>query len=144
MMKGKPNFHISIDIAAPPARVWSVMSDIERWHEWTSSVTSITRLDGGPLRIGARARIRQPRLPRADWTITDIRDGLGFTWESRSPGVTVLATHFVEPSPIGTRATLSLTFLGLLAPLVAWMTQSLNNRYLALEAAGLKQRSENP
>jgi uncharacterized protein YndB with AHSA1/START domain len=52
------DFEISVDIAAPPSRVWSVMSDIERWHEWTSTVTSITRLNDGPLRVGARARIR--------------------------------------------------------------------------------------
>jgi uncharacterized protein YndB with AHSA1/START domain len=137
------DFEISVDIAAPPARVWSVMSDIERWQEWTSTVTSITRLDDGPLKVGARARIRQPKLPRADWTITSLREGHGFTWETRSPGVTIIANHFVEPASVGTRATLSLRFHGLLGPLIAWMTKGLNVRYLAIEAAGLKRRSEN-
>lgn len=136
------DFDINVDIAAPPDRVWAVMRDIERWHEWTASVTSITRLEQGTLKVGSRARIRQPRIPRADWTITELNDGHGFTWETRSPGVRVVARHVVEPSAVGTRATLSLKFLGLFGPLVAWMTASTNRRYLALEAAGLKQRSE--
>jgi uncharacterized protein YndB with AHSA1/START domain len=140
----KGDFEITVDIAAPPARVWAVMSDVERWHEWTTTVTSIERLDSGTLAVGARARIRQPKLPRADWTITALDEGRGFTWETRSPGVTVVANHFVEPGALGTHATLSLRFAGLLGPLVGWMTKGLNNRYLAIEAAGLKRRSENP
>jgi uncharacterized membrane protein len=136
------DFAISVDIAAPPTRVWSVMIDIERWHEWTTTVTSITRLDDGPLAVGSRARVRQPKLPRADWTITELNDGSGFIWETRSPGVTVVARHVVEPSAVGTRATLSLQFVGILGPLAAWMTKGLNTRYLAIEAAGLKRRSE--
>ena len=50
------NFSITVDVNATPERVWTVMSDIERWHEWTPSVKSITRLDRGPLARGSRAR----------------------------------------------------------------------------------------
>ena len=31
------DFSIQFDVAAPPARVWEVMSDGERWADWTPS-----------------------------------------------------------------------------------------------------------
>jgi hypothetical protein len=40
------------------------------------------------------------------------------------------------------RATLSIHFSGLLGPFVGWLTSGLNNRHLAIEAAGLKRRAE--
>ena len=135
------HFAISVDVTAPPERVWAVMSDVERWPEWTPSVTSITRLDKGPLAAGSRARIRQPKLAPALWKVTSIEQH-SFTWETVGPGIRVIARHAVAPIPIGSRATLSLEFGGVLGPLIGWLTKGLNNRYLNLEAAGLKRRSE--
>jgi uncharacterized protein YndB with AHSA1/START domain len=138
------DFSITVDIAAPPERVWSVMADVERWPDWTPTVTRIERLDQGPLAVGSRARIRQPKLPVAIWEVTELREGLGFSWVTRSPGVRVVARHGVEPVGQGTRATLSVGFSGLLGGLVARFTRGLNLRYLALEAQGLRERSTRP
>lgn len=137
-----PNFSISIDIQAPPETVVGVMTDVERWPEWTATVTRVRRLEAGPLRVGSRTAIRQPRLPPATWTVTSIEPGRGFTWITKSPGVTITARHVVEPAPAGCRATLSLEFSGLFGGLVARLTRGLNERYLTIEANGLKRRSE--
>ena len=134
-------YEIAVEIPAPPERVWAVMSDVERWPEWTPSVTKVERLDGGPLAVGSRARIRQPNLLPAVWQVTELRPGRGFTWVTRSPGVRVTGIHAVEPAPGGSRATLSLEFAGPLAGIVGWITRGLNRRYLALEAEGLERRS---
>lgn len=136
------HFSISIEIRAPSDRVWAVMSDIERWPEWTPTVTSIQRLDRGPLAVGSRARIRQPKLPPAKWQVTELEEGRSFTWVSRGPGVRVTARHGVEANQGGSQATLSLQFSGFFGPLVARLTRGLNQRYLALEAKGLRERSE--
>lgn len=135
-------FSITVDIHAPPDRVWAVMSDIERWPEWTPTVASTQRVDRGPLAVGSRARIRQPKLPPAVWQVTELDEGKGFTWVTRSPGVRVTARHWVEANGGGSRATLSIQYAGVLGPLVARLTRGLNERYLALEARGLRQRSE--
>jgi uncharacterized membrane protein len=135
-------FSISVDIGAPPDRVWAVVSDIERWPEWTPSVKSIQRLDSGPLAPGKRARVHQPRLLPATWVVTEMSRGHSFTWVTSSPGIRVTARHAVYAAAAGSRATLSLVFSGLLSPVVAWLTRSLNDRYLQLEAGGLKRRAE--
>jgi hypothetical protein len=135
-------FSITVDINATPDRVFAVMRDVERWHEWTPTVTSISRLDEGPIGVGSRLKIRQPKLLPAIWKVTELNEGRGFTSITSSPGVRVTARHGVEAIPGGTRALLSIEFTGLLASLVARITRGLNERYLALEAEGLKRRSE--
>lgn len=135
-------FGTAVEISAPPERVWAVMSDIERWPEWATSVTRIERLDTGPLAVGHRARIRQPRLLPAVWQVTALEPGRGFTWVTRSPGVRVTGRHWVEPSSAGSRAHITLRFDGILARVIARLTGTLTTRYLALEARGLKERSE--
>ena len=106
-------FSITIDIAAPRgAGVWNVMSDVERWHEWTPSVTSV-RLRG-PLVVGTTAVIRQPKFPPAWWKVSAIHPGRSFTWISVGPGLRVIGRHSVEPIAAGTRATLSLELPGTL------------------------------
>lgn len=136
------DYSISVQIEAPPDCVWAVMSDIERWHEWTPTITSIRRTNAGPFRIGARARIHQPRLPPADWVVTALNEGRGFDWESRAPGVRVLARHVVEPGASGTRVTLSVQYSGLFGNILGRLTAGINRRYIALEADGLKRRAE--
>jgi len=136
------DYCVCVQIAAPPGPVWTVMSDIERWHEWTPSIRSIRRTNAGPFRIGARARVCQPRLPPADWMVTALDDGRAFTWESRAPGIRVVARHLVEPSAEGSRVTLSIQYSGIIGNLFGRLTAGINRRYIALEADGLKRRAE--
>ena len=139
MMK---DYSVSVQINATPERVWAVMRDIERWHEWTPTVTSVRRAGGGPLRVGERARVFQPRLPPANWVVTEVQEGRGFEWESRAPGLRILARHHIEPGVSGARVTLSVQFSGVFGGLVGRLTGSFNKRYIALEAEGLKRRAE--
>lgn len=136
------DFSIDVEIAAPAERVWAVMRDVERWHEWTASVSSIRLLGGGPLRVGSRALIKQPKFPPALWRATAIDEGRSFTWVSRGPALRVTGRHAVRAAPGGSVATLSLRYEGLIGRLLARMTRGITERYIAMEAAGLKKRSE--
>ncbi len=137
-------FSATTDIAAPAGRVWQVMSDIDRWHEWTPSVTSVRRIGGAPFAVGSRAIIRQPKFPPAMWKIADIQPGRSFTWISVAPGLRVVGHHQVAPAAAGSRATLSLDLQGIFGSLFGWLTKDITERYIAFEARGLKARSEDP
>src|ERR1700722_1844831 len=135
-------FSVTVDIQVPTDRVLAVLCDIERWPEWTSTMTSVRRIDGGPFAVGSRARVLQPKLRPAVWQVAELDERSGFTWISRSPGVQVTARHSVEKNGAECRATLSLQFSGLLGPIAGRIFRALNERYLATEAQGLKERAE--
>ena len=135
-------FEISVEIDSPPQRVWQVMTEVELWPEWTESVQKVKRLDRGQLRVGSRARVKQPKFLPAVWEVTEIDPGRSFTWVTRSPGMVASGRHRVEPTARGSRATLSVAYAGLLSGVVAKLLGGITDRYLMFEAAGLKQRSE--
>ena len=134
---------ISIDVAASPARVWEVLVDVERWPEWTDSVTSVRTLSPGPLAVGSRVEISQPKIPTGTYTVTSLEPGGSFTWEQRQPGSTVSAHHECTPLPDGgTRVELRVVMSGAVGAVVGRLYRKLTERYLAMEAAGLKARAE--
>jgi hypothetical protein len=139
-------FSIMIEVDAPPEVVFAVLSEVEHWPEWTPTVTRVERLGNADaaLAVGSRLRIVQPKVPPAEWTVTALKPGRGFRLFSRSPGATVEANHWAEPTGAGhrSRVTLSVTFAGFLGRIIGWLMRGLNERYLAQEAAGLKHRSE--
>ena len=132
----------SVTIAAQPADVFDRYLDVERWPQWTETVTTVDRLDEGPLAVGSRTRIKQPRLRTAVWEVTELVPGRSFTWVSRSPGLVTTGRHVVAPMAGGTVVTLSVEQSGPLGGLVGLLTKRLTRRYLALEAAGLKRLCE--
>jgi hypothetical protein len=137
------NVRDGITVHAPIGRVWDVYADVERWPAWTASVTTLELLDGPGLRLGARARIKQPRFPRLVWTVTDIEPGASWTWVSRSPGATTTATHrLTAVDPTTTRVDQTIEQTGVVGALVGRLAVRLTRRYLAMEAAGLRTRAE--
>ena len=83
----------SIEIAASPQLIWSTLSDVERWQEWTPSVSEVERLDAGAFGPGSRARVKQPGMPRLVWEVTEYVPGEVFSWASKAPGVTTSGGH---------------------------------------------------
>ena len=134
---------VTVDVAAPAQQVWDVLSDVEYWSEWTETVTWVRRFEDGPLRPGSRAKIKQPKIPETEYVVTELEPGRSFTWVATGPGVLTTASHTLEALPGGgTRVRLSVEQSGLLGSLVGSFYRKTTDRYLANEAAGLKQRCE--
>ncbi|WP_433468219.1 SRPBCC family protein [Spirillospora sp. CA-128828] len=138
------HFEISVDIDAAPETVWNLLTDVERWPDMTDSIDRVELLDK-PFALSSRARVHQPRLRPAVWTVTAIDEDRAFTWESRLPGVTTTAVHEIAPNAAGTvTARLTLDQTGPLSPVIALLTGRLTRRYVTMEANGLKTKAETP
>jgi uncharacterized membrane protein len=133
----------AISIAAPSERIWSILTDVERWPEWTASMSSVRLVAGDHIAVGSRANIKQPRMPEVVWEVTAVDPGQSFTWQSRSAGVITTATHSLAPEGSGkVTVTLGIRQQGALGWLVGLMLARMTRRYVRMEAEGLKQRCE--
>lgn len=132
-----------IDIDAQAPVVWDVFSDVERWPDWTASVTRLVALDGPGLEVGKRFEIKQPRMPKLVWEVTEVTPGAAWTWVQRSPGGLTVASHRVTAlSADRTRVDQQIDQRGPVGTLVGLFMRPMTRRYLDLEAEGLKARSE--
>jgi hypothetical protein len=136
-------FEQSIDIDARQQRVWDVLSDLESWPQRIETVDVVELLTLVPVSEGSRVRLKQPKLPVGTWVVTVWDAPSFFEFRQRSGGVTTVAGHRVEALEEGrSRLTLTLEMHGLLVPVVALFYKGLTNRYMIIEAQGMKRAAE--
>jgi uncharacterized protein YndB with AHSA1/START domain len=122
-------------IDADTDRVWSLVSDLERWDQMLPTMQKVTRLDAGtPVGVGARFEVRQPGLLKAVYEITEWEPGRGFVWVASTPGVRTTATHQVDTVDGQTQLTLGVTWTGPLAGLVRLLMGAKTRRMVGQEA----------
>ena len=136
------HFEKSIDIDAPQGRVWDVLTDIEAWPGRIETVDTVELLTPPPLAKGSRVRLAQPKIPEGTWEITVWDAPSYFEWTQKASGITSVAGHRVEALGEGrARLTLTLDMRGLLS-FMAGFYKELTNRYMNLEAEGMKRAAE--
>ena len=135
-------FTDSITVAADPGAVFDVIADVQRWPEWTASMSWVRLHTPGPLAVGSRASLKQPGLSGTHWTVTRCQRPLGFSWVSPLPGVLCTADHEVRPVDGGSQVTLRLHFGGWLGGVAGLLGGALTKRYLRMEVLGLRERCE--
>lgn len=135
------SYQNALEVRAPAEQVWAVLLEVERWPQWTPSMTALQLLTPGPLAVGSKVRVQQPRLPALEWTVDELVPGTSFAWSSRSAGVTSRADHRVTPLPGGCRVEVSLVQAGPVAGLLALVHGRLTRRYLRQELEGLRRHT---
>ena len=136
-------FEKSIDIDAPQQRVWDVLSAVEAWPQRIETVDIVELLTRAPITNGSRVRLKQPKLPEGTWDITVWDAPSYFEWTQKTGGITSVAGHRVEAlGEGGARLTLTLDMRGFLIPIIALFYKKLTNRYMNLEAEGMKRAAE--
>ncbi|KQZ68831.1 SRPBCC family protein [Nocardioides sp. Root151] len=134
--------HDEIFIAAPPERVWELTEDVEGWPALTPTMTSVGLTSDGPLGPGSTARVKQPRLPSATWTVTDLDPPRRFAWQTRCNGVLMTGSHEIEPTGGGCRNRLSLELEGPGAGALATVARPVLHKAIATENDGFRRAAE--
>ena len=136
------HFEKTIEIDAPQQRVWDVLTDIEAWPQRIETVDEVELLTPAPIAKGSKVRLKQPKLPEGTWDVTAWDAPSYFEWTQKSTGITSVAGHRVEVlGERRARLTLTLDMRGFLIP-VAFFYRGLTNRYMNLEAEGMKRAAE--
>lgn len=131
-----------LTIEAPVDVVWRLTADVEGWPSLTPTMTRVVRLDDGPMRIGSRARVKQPRQPEAVWTVTDLEQGHLFNWQTTRMGLTMTGSHRLEESGDGCRNTLTLDLYGFGAGLFGRLLARQIRDSIETENAGFRTGAE--
>jgi uncharacterized membrane protein len=137
------HFEKTIEIDAPQQRVWDVLSDLEAWPRRIETVDVVELLTPAPITKGSQVRLKQPKLSEGIWDITVWDAPSYFEWTQKTGGITSVAGHRVEALGEGrARLTLTLDMRGFLIPVIALFYKGLTNRYMNLEAEGMKRAAE--
>ena len=130
------------DVLAPLERVWSLTEDVEAWPTLTPTMTSVERLDDGPLRAGSRARVVQPGQRPAIWRVRSVEPPSAFVWETTVAGMQLVAGHHLSEVEGGTRNLLVLDVLGPRGATLGRLVAPLLRRALATENDGFRRAAE--
>jgi uncharacterized membrane protein len=131
-----------ITIDAPSDVVWAVTEDVERWPEWTPTITSVTLAGNGPFGLGSVARVKQPAQPESEWVVTEFASGQRFSWETRRTGLHMIGTHELYSDEAGTKNVMRVEAKGPLALLLWPILRPAMRWALSHENQGLKKRCE--
>ena len=135
-------YSTSITINANPEAVWKVLSDVAHWHEWTPTVTKVEVLNTPELKLGNRYKVIQPKLQPAEWIVTELTTS-NFTWESKAPGMHMVAEHFVKSINANqAEVTLTFAFNGWLGNFIGKLYGKMTEEYIQTEAQSLKKNVE--
>lgn len=133
----------TIDIDAPPAEVWAVLTDLSSYHEWNPLFVKAE----GCVAEGQRIRLRSKhaangRLMTVKPKITAAQPGTELRWASVLPGIISGEHAFtLTPTGSGTRLVQSETFKGLLSSFPGKTFANAEASFQALNEA-LKKRAE--
>ena len=128
MKKRKAHDSVSVDIAAPPERVYELVSDITRMGEWSPECIRCTWTRGasGPV-AGARFKAVNKGGRGPAWfntpAVTVAEPGREFAFNRHGPGIGSYTWRYVfEPVPAGTRVTESFEAERPLGKVMTWVT----------------------
>ena len=137
-----------IDISAPPSKVWSILSDINSWQEWSPIIKEShgTASVGSKLTIAMIGKTEGEEGPIYNPVITELVEPNHLRWRAHMLSGFIFTNYKVlelEETSSGTRLIHKEMFKGLLAPIFCGQMEKgvppmLNSMNQALKAVAEK------
>ena len=110
-----------IEISAPPSKVWSIITNINNWKDWSPIINDSqgTVSVGSILSITMMGKEKGKDGPKYNPTITDLEEPKYFRWRAHMLAGFIFTNDKIfelEETNSGTRLTHKEMFSGLLAP----------------------------
>jgi carbon monoxide dehydrogenase subunit G len=102
---------VSREIAAPPQRVWELITDLRGAPARLTTVKRVEMLAGPEFGVGTRwreTRVMFGRDATEEMTVTAVDPGRSYTTEADSRGVRYVSELRVEPAGTGSRLSMSI------------------------------------
>jgi len=89
---------VSIDLQAPPEKVWELVMDPDRLHEWVSIHVALKKHDAKPPHEGATMEqvlsLRHAHF-KVKWELVKCEDGRRAEWHGKGPARSHAETEYV-------------------------------------------------
>ncbi|MEE9319671.1 MAG: SRPBCC domain-containing protein [Granulosicoccus sp.] len=136
-----------IEISAPPTKVWSIISDIESWQEWSPTINASRGVAsvGSQLSITMMSEEAGKDGPNYKPTIIELAEPNYFHWRAHMLAEFLFTNEKIiklEEIDSGTRLTHTETFKGLLTPLFRGKMEKGVSPMLKLMNKALKELAE--
>jgi hypothetical protein len=107
---------VALDLVAPVARVWALISDVKQLSRWNSTITSLE----GAIAVGQKLKLRVPISPRTFTPkVTELDAPRKMVWsDGFSPMFLGVRTFTLSEIPSGTRFEMREVFSGLMLPMI--------------------------
>jgi uncharacterized protein YndB with AHSA1/START domain len=109
-------FRMSLTTTATKAAVYALWADPSTWSRWDPQVASVTM--SGPIRVGARGKMKGTSGPDSNIEITAIEPGVRFAYAATGPGLRMVFERRFETGD-ATRFTHSVAISGAMSGFLA-------------------------
>jgi carbon monoxide dehydrogenase subunit G len=143
--------HASIDIAAPPEKVWEIVMNPQRLGDWVSIHRGLGKVSDSPLECGSELEQKlclRGVTFKVKWKVAQLTSGTCTEWEGKGPARSTARTKYVLSADGngGTRFDYENEFKAPMGPLGAVASKALVGGLPEREAekslAALKQLAE--
>lgn len=149
VMKGSNMQEIKteIEIFAPPVKVWSIIVDIDTWHEWSPIINASQGEPtlGSKLSITMMGKEKGKDGPKYNPVVTELKEQAYFRWRAKMLVGFIFTNDKIfklEETEAGTRLIHIETFKGLMAPLMSSSVEKNVPSMLDSMNAALKELAE--